>query len=861
MFELWRKLRAHFRREGIAADLEEEMRTHLQMKTEASGDGHAARRQFGNVTLLLEESREVWTWPHLSDWVRDFRYAFRGMLRKPGFSATIVLTLALGIGASSALYSLIDTVLIRPLPYPSADRLVYLWEAKPLEQRSRTPVAPGRLADWQQMSGSFAALGAAHDDALTDTTSGSPERVSVAFVSPRFFQVLATVPVLGRTFQPEEERFGGPASVVISEGFWKRRFASSPAALGSRLILSDQSFTVVGVMPQPFQFPAPSTQIWLPKQVSEELLKIREARFYKAVGLLKPGTTITQAQSEMASVQKRLGELYPKTDAGWTVVVEPLKDVLVGRVRGALWLLSGSVSLLLLIACANVACLLLARLNSRGVEIATRTSLGAGRAAIARQLLAEGIVYAAAGGLLGLTAVYAAIGSLRAQLVDIPRIAELSVDGRIVSIAAGVSLFAALLFSLAPMVASFRRDLSHLLTRGGRSIVGGGQRLPRVLVFAQFAFATALLIGAGLFMRSLLRMEATPLGFRTDDVLALRVSGSYNERPPAVIQRHDRIMRALAEVPGVISVAMSTGLPGVDTTWPREFQIEGEASPDGSLRFASWRIVTAAYFDTVGIQLIAGQTCRMTSENERPFEVLVNQQFAERYFAGRSPLGHTIAQGPQGDVATRILGVVADAREDGPHTDPQPLIYSCGYVRYWPDSEFLIRTANPLGIANAARAAIGKVDPSRPVYSVRTLTDAMRESLAPTRFRTLLVGLFSMLALTLATIGLYGVMAYMVSQRTREIGIRVALGARKSQVFAEVLRSGGLLAAGGVGVGVVIAAALSKLLGALLFGVPGLDGISYLSAVGVLLGSALLACAIPGKRAASINPVRALREQ
>jgi predicted permease len=861
MLELLRKLRAQLRRESIDADLDEEMRTHLEMKAAASGDDGAARRQFGNVTLLIEESRAVWSWTRLDDWLRDFRYAIRGMARRPGFSTTIVLTLALGIGASSALYSLIDAVLIRPLPYPSAERLVALYEAKASDPRSRTPVAPGRLADWQQMSSSFAALAGGYDDALTDTTAGSPERVSAAFVSPRFFDVLATAPILGRTFLPEEEHFGGPSSIVISEGFWRRRFASSPTVLGSRLILSDQSFTVVGVLPHQFQFPKPSTEIWLPKQANRDLLKIREARFYRVIAVLKPGKSLAQAQSEMASLQKRLGELYPRTDAGWTVAVEPLKDVLVGKVRGALWLLSGSVSLLLLIACANVACLLLARLNSRGVEIATRTSLGAGRAAIARQLLAEGMIYAAAGGLLGLAAVYAAIGSLRTQLVDIPRITELAVDGRIVLVAAGVSLLSSVLFSMAPMVASFRRDLSRLLIRGGRSIVGGGQRLPRVLVFAQFALATALLIGSSLFLRSLLRMESTPLGMRTQDVLALRVGASYNERPADVIQRHDRILRALTEVPGVASVAMSTGLPGVNSTWPREFAIEGEPSTDGELRFAAWRIVTAGYFDTVGIRLIAGQTCRMTSDNDRPFEVVVNQRFADRYFAGRDPLGHTIAQGPQGDVATRIVGVVADAREDGPGIEPQPLIYSCGYVRYWPDSEFLTRSANPAAIANAVRAAIRAVEPSRPVYSVRTLEDALNESLAPTRFRTLLVGLFSLLALALAAIGLYGVMAYMVSQRTREIGIRVALGARKSQVFGEVLRSGGLLAAGGAAVGVAIAAALSKVLGSLLFGVPALDGISYVAAVGVLLASALLACMIPSKRAASIDPVRALRER
>lgn len=633
-----------------------------------------------------------------------------------------------------------------------------------------------------------------------------------------------------------------------------------PGVIGRGLILADQTYAVVGVMPATFQYPTPATQVWLPKQATPELLRIREARFYQTAGRLKLGVTIEQAQADLATVEQGLGRQYPKSDAGWSVALEPLKDRLVGKVRLGLWLLVGSVSLLLLIACANVACLLLARLSSRATEIATRLSLGAGRAAIARQLFAEGLVYAAAGGLLGMMASFSGIEFLRRELPDFPRISELEVDGRMLVTVAGISGMAAILFSLAPIVQTLRRDATGSVIRSGRGVVGGRHRLTRVLVSGQLALATALLIGAGLFMRSLLKLQEVPLGFRPDAVLTLRVGASYNERPDSAMERHQRILDSLSSLPGVTSVAMSSGLPGADPTWPREFEIAGEATPDGSLRFATWRIVTARYFQTVGITVLEGRTCRMSTDSARPFEALVNRSFADRYFGGRVPLGRTIGQGPSGN-AGEIVGVVANAREDGPGIEAQPLIYSCGYLRYWPDSNILIQTRSPGAVANAAREAIRSIEPSRPVYSVRPLAGALRDSLSQTRFRTLLVSLFSMLALTLAAIGLYGVMAYMVSQRIREIGIRVALGARPAQIAGDVLRSGVLLAGAGVVAGIGLAAAVSRVLGTLLYGVRPSDLVSYLSATGMLLGVALLACLIPSRRATSIDPTLALREQ
>lgn len=591
-------------------------------------------------------------------------------------------------------------------------------------------------------------------------------------------------------------------------------------------------------------------------------MKVRVARFYDCAGRLRQGVSAEQAQAELRAVQQQLGAQYPKTDSGWSVAVETLKDRLTGNVRVALWLLFGSVAVLLLIACTNVACLLLAQCNRRMEEVTTRFALGASRSAIARQMLAEGLMYALAGGVAGVAIALAAIKVVQQGLTELPRIEELAVDVRVLVFVACISMAAAILFSLAPIARSFQLSPGERVIRVGRGATAHGQRLPRILVGAQLALATVLVVSAGLFLKSLVRLQETPLGFRTDNVLTFRVSASFSEDADAVVQRHRRTLEALSLLEGTVNAAMSSGLPGTIAGTPLEFRIAGEAH-DAHGQFAIARSVTAGYFQSLSIPILRGEACRMNPDPQRAFEALVNRTFVNRFLQGREAVGRTISHGPQGNARTmQITGVVEDTREAGYSHAVEPVVYACGFLRFWPDSDFLIRIRGaPDTMAHAIRDAVRAIEPARAVYAVRPLSDVLYGTLSLNRFRTLLVGVFSGISVVLAAIGLYGVTAYMVAQRTREFGIRMALGASSAEIWAEILRSGGQIAGAGAAIGIALALVTSKLIATLLYGVEVFDLSTYLYTMAVLFAAAALACVIPGRRATSIDPSRALREQ
>jgi putative ABC transport system permease protein len=859
MSEFWRKLKAWRRRDALDAELQEEIQTHLEMRAEDTGSAYAARRAFGSAALIFEDSRSAWGWPGAEGWLRDLRYGLRVMTRRPGFAATVVATLTLGIGATVTVFSVVDTVMIRSLPYHAPERLVAVNEVLGAGVRV-SGVAPGRLEDWDRLGSSLEGIAGSYLDTLIETSGAAPERMSTACVSPRFFAVLGVSPVAGRVFNREEERFGGPAAVVISHKLWRRRFGGEAGVVGRSLLLSGKSYTIVGVMPPSLQYPAASAELWMPKQVSPELMQIRAARMYRfTVGRLRPRVSLDQARTELGAVQARLAEQYPTTDAGWTVLMDPLKENQVGKVKLALWLLFGSAAVLLVIACTNVACLLLSQFSARADEVALRRALGASHGAIARQLLAEGLAYAWAGGLGGVLLAFAAVDAVRKIMPELPRIQDLTIDIRVLAFAAAIAVAVATLVSLAPILKTVRRN--ERLALGGRGLIGRGQWLPQSLVSAQIALTTVLLVGSGLFLRSLIKLQQTELGFKADHVLSFRITATFNEDAPAVVERHRRTLDALSSLPGAESVAMARELPGTAAGTLYEFRIAGQEnqSTNAGGRYAAQRSVTAGYFQTMGIRILNGRTCRMGTDPNRPFEALVNQALVDRLLEGRNPIGLNVTATNR---PMPIVGITADSHESGYARTPEPLIYVCGYLRFTPDSEFLIQTRGPAEtMARAVREAMQVIDPSRPVYAVSPLTDVLSGTLAQNRFRTWLMSAFSAIALILAGVGVYGVTAYMVSQRVREFGIRMALGAQPAQIWSEILALGGRLTAIGAVAGGVLALLSTRLVATLLFGVGAFDAIAYSYAGAVLFGAALLACLVPGRRATSIDPARALREQ
>jgi predicted permease len=782
--------------------------------------------------------------------------AARSVARRPGLALTVVFTLALGIGANSAIFSAVDTVLLKPLPYPHAERLVAVHETNPSRQDLTSFVAPARIEDWNRLSRAFDALAGAYPENATETTGALPERVRVVRTSPRFFAVFGVPAALGRVPTDAEERAGGPAAMVLSDGFWRRRFAADPSVIGRTLVLGDESWVVVGVMPPSFRYPTADTEAWIPAQFSDSLMRIRQARFYRAVGRLRAGVTPQQAEEELGAVQARLGEQFPETDRGWGARVAPLQEEQVGGVRRSLWLLFAAVLLVMLAACANVACLLLADGSRREHEMAVRFALGASRRRVVRELLMEGLVLALAGAGLGLALAHWAVGALRAAAVDLPRAAELAVDPRLLAFTLALALLTTIAFALAPALQATRKDVAERLARGGRSAAGGRQRLQRVLVAAQVMTAVVLLAGSGLLVRSFARLQRVAPGFDPAHVLAFRMSAGWGERGEGVTQRQRRTLERLAAIPGVTSAGLSTVLPATEELPPAEFTIAGRDAREAL--FSGWRQVSAGYFETMRIPVLAGTTCRDDPRKDAPREYVVNRAFADAFFPGESPLGKEIVY----RAPVRIVGVVADVREQGLAHAPEPTVYACGLMPFWPDPFHLVRVdpRRPADLG-AIRGAMREIEPGRAVYSAATLVESLDGSLVRPRIHAALFAAFAAMTLLLAAIGLYGMLAQYVAGRRRDIGVRMAVGARPAQVLAHVLRPAAVVIGAGVGLGLAAALALARFMAALIFGIPAHDPATF-AAVPLVLGTiAAAAAAVPARRAVRLDPVQALREE
>jgi putative ABC transport system permease protein len=848
-----------------------ELRFHLEELTDenmAKGmSAEEARRramlEFGGREQLKEELRDVYRIRMVDAARANLRSAFRFIRKSPTFSATVILTLALAIGANSAVFSAIDAILLKPLPFPEADRLMVVQQHNPKDPNFRTFVAPVRLEDWNRLNSTFDGLAGYYTEDVSESTGVLPEKVTRAWVSSRFFQVWGMSPVAGREFSPEEETLNGPAAVLISDRFWRRRFNADPSAMGKNLRLDGHLYPIVGVMPPSFFFPNRDTDLWSPMPVGFSFGNARENNWYIVTGRLKAGVSMAQGRADLATIQAQLGKQFPKTDADIAVTVEPLKETTIAESKRSLWLLFGSVSLLLLIACTNIVALLLSRAAQRQHEISVRFSLGASRGTLIAQLLTETFLLALIGSGLGLFLAAAGSDIFRALAAQLPRVEEIHLDTRIVLYSLGCSLVVTFLCGLFPAIRGTRRSLAGSLAQTGRSQVSGRNPLQWLLVGVQVALAVTLLAGAGLLLRSFQELGRASRGFDSSHILAFQLSMNYGETGDLKKLRQftDHILETLRATPGVEAAAISVGAPGVPLKYQTELKpIEGRAESEPKL-LAENRFVSASYFETMRIPLLAGESCRETEGG--PAMIVVNRAFADAYFPGTSVLGHHVQPvagfgyaGP-----AEIVGIAGDARETGLEQAPAPTAYWCAPLAA-PGTYFLVRTHNaPMTMAETVRRRIREIEPLRSAYDFAPLEQHFSDALSENRMRTILLTFFAATALSLACIGLYGTLSYNVNVRQKEVGLRLALGALRGQIVKQFLWQGLSVCLLGCAAGFGLAVAFSRVLAGLLYGVSPTDTATLAGVIVLVIAVAALAALLPSVRASRVEPMRVLREE
>lgn len=792
---------------------------------------------------------------------QDLKYAARLLLKKPGFTAVVVLTLALSISASTVVFSVVNALLLRSLPYSKPDQLVMLWGV--FKSNNKAYASAANFREWQAQNKSFQSL-AAYDMLRYNLTGRSrPEAVEVGLVSANMFSLLGVQPAQGRSFQPEEEQPANNHVAVISDGLWQRHFGAD-AALGKPLLLDGESYTVVGIMPPGFSFPD-KIDLWIPLTFLPEELADRGYNHLGVVGRLKPGVDLRQAQSEMGAMAKTQAEQYPNENAGRGLGLVTLQDSLVGDIRMALLILIGSVAFVLLIACANIANLLLARSSTRQKDIALRIALGAGRRRLIQQLLTESLLLSLLGGLVGLIFAYGGIRILTTVGPDnIPRLSEVAIDGRVLAFTLAVSVLTGIIFGLVPALQTTKTDLNESLKEGQRSSGGGsGKKSVRSwLVVTEMALGLILLIGAGLLIQSFQRLWQVEPGFNPHNVLTMSVSLSppkYNSRVD-VANFSKRLLQQLQSTPGVQAAGVVNQLPFSGRNLGLNFTVVGhpQLRPEDAAS-ANYRLISPNYLRALGIPLIRGRDFNEHDTNETPPIALINETLAKRYFPGEDPIGKQL--NIEGQKAPReIVGIIGDVKQIKLDSEVKSEIY-VPFLQFPLASMSIVVRANtdPSSITSAVLSQIAVVDKDQPVFRVKTMDQYLSESMAQRRFSTILLGTFAALALTLAAIGIYGVLNYLVTQRTHEIGIRMALGAKQRDILKLVVGHGMLLSLLGIVIGIAAALFLTRIMSSLLYGVSATDPWTYIALSLVLAGVALLACIIPARRASKVDPLIALR--
>ena len=797
----------------------------------------------------------------LNGLLRNIRCAVRTLRRTPAFSATVVLTLALGIGANSAVFSAIDTVLLQPLGFPHADRLMQLTQVQ--DQSSETSIAPTRLEDWNRMTAAFEAITGYYLEDVSETSGEFPERLRRAWVAPRFVETLGIAPQYGRTFTDAEHAQGGSPAVLISDSYWRRRLGADRGVLGKAVRVNGSLAPIVGVMPPDFSFPDRRVEMWFPTPMTTWLAPRRDVTWYKGIGRLKPDVTIDQARADLTAVQSLLANRYPETDRKITIGLVALKEATVGGVRASLWLLYGAVTILLLITCTNIAAMLLSRAAHRQQEMSVRLSLGASRATIAAQMLTETAVLAASGGALGLAMAATVSAAFRTAASDLPRVEEIAIDGRILLYTFVSTTAATLVCGILPALRAGRGRLAGAGAGARRTHVSGRNGVHWLLVGTQVSLSVSLLAGAALLARSFQALTQVNPGFDASQVLSFHVSGTWNETAnyEALTRRIDGTLQELQRMPGVTTAATATFLPGVPAEFERELVLV-EASTDAERRIvAEQRWVSPEYFRALQIPLMSGEPCRNSAVNEAR-EVMVNRVFVNRFLARwPSPIGLHLTVENSAIPPARIVGVVGDARERGLDRDPAPVTYSC-FSAPGPTPYFLVRTkADPATFAPAVRLKMKQVEPTRAVYDLEPLRHRIGSAFIQNRLRTLLLAYFAATALLLACVGLYGTLSYTVTLRRREVGLRLALGAERADIIRHFVFQALRVVAVACACGLVLSLVFSQLLAGMLFGVSPSDPLVLTSVVVFVAVVATMAAFVPATRAAFVAPMHALREE
>ncbi len=809
----------------------------------------------------------------------DLQYGFRRLLKSPGFTLVAILSLAIGIGANSAIFSVTNALLLRPLPYKDAERIAILWNRSPGLNIERDWFSLGQYLDIKLENHVFEQVAATIDASYNLTGQGNPERLEGAKVSSSLFPLLGAKATLGRVFMPEEDEKGKPLTVILSHGFWQRRFGGDGNVLGKTLTLNDQNYAIVGVMPAAFSLSKEimptvngieKADVLLPLPLSETDRTKRGGEDYNIFAKLKPGVTVAQAQAEMDTIAEQMKRQYPENypaNGGLTFSVVPLLDQVVGDIRLALYVLLGAVGFVLLIACANVANLLLARAAVRQKEIAIRAAVGASRTRIIRQLLTESVLLALVGGLLGLGIASFAVEALRVfGSANIPRLQEIGVDARVLAFTFFISLLTGIVFGLVPALRASRVDLNEVLKDGARHSVGSGHHRTRnLLVVAEVALSLVLLIGAGLLIRSYYRVQTANPGFTPQGVLSLRLSLPMTRyaTPESVYNFYKQLDEKVKALPGVQFVGTNYSLPLSSTSaaWG-PITIEGYVPKAASeLIISNERFIGPDYLRAMGIPLVKGRQFDERDIKGAPEVCFVNEALAARFWPNEEALGKRIQRLDKGPWRT-VVGVVRDERGIALEKEPPLSVY-------YPIEQLTIRTrffvartaADPMQTTQAITKVVQSLDPELPVYDVSTMEERLQNSLSQRRFAMLLLGVFALVALVLAAIGIYGVMSYWVSQRTHEIGIRMALGAAPRNILQLVIRQSLLLVSIGIGIGLMGAVALTRVMASLLFGVSATDGLTFMLISLLLGGIALLASYLPARRATKVDPMIALRAE